>query len=43
MREAEPEKAFKTFTDAHEIADTIVWMCSDAARKLNGRRVVLAG
>jgi NAD(P)-dependent dehydrogenase (short-subunit alcohol dehydrogenase family) len=43
MREAEPEKAFKTFTDAGEIADTIVWMCSDAARKLNGRRILLAG
>ena len=43
MREAEPDKAFKTFTDADEIADTIVWMCSDAARKLNGRRVLLAG
>jgi len=43
MREAEPSNDFKTFTDAHEIADSIVWMCSDAARKLNGRRVVLAG
>jgi NAD(P)-dependent dehydrogenase (short-subunit alcohol dehydrogenase family) len=42
MRAANPEKAYKTFTDAEEIAGTIAWLCSDAARKMNGRRVVLA-
>ena len=42
MRAANPDKAYKTFTDAGEIAATIAWLCSDAARKMNGRRVVLA-
>jgi NAD(P)-dependent dehydrogenase (short-subunit alcohol dehydrogenase family) len=42
MRRANPENAYRTFTDAGEIADTIAWICSDAARKMNGRRVVLA-
>jgi NAD(P)-dependent dehydrogenase (short-subunit alcohol dehydrogenase family) len=42
MRAANPDKAYKTFTDAGEIAETIAWLCSDAARKMNGRRVVLA-
>jgi NAD(P)-dependent dehydrogenase (short-subunit alcohol dehydrogenase family) len=42
MRAADPDKAFKTFTDAGEIAETVAWLCSDAARKMNGRRVVLA-
>ncbi len=42
MRAANPDKAYKTFTDAGEVAETIAWLCSDAARKMNGRRVVLA-
>ncbi len=42
MRAANPDKAYRTFTDAGEIAETIAWLCSDAARKMNGRRVVLA-
>lgn len=43
MREAEPGNEFRSHTDAGEIADTIVWLCSDAARKANGRRIILAG
>lgn len=43
QRTAEPDKAFKTFTDAEDIADTLVWLCSDAAGKVNGRRIELYG
>jgi NAD(P)-dependent dehydrogenase (short-subunit alcohol dehydrogenase family) len=43
MREASPEKAFNTFQDVGEIAGTIAWLCSPAARKMSGQRVVLAG
>lgn len=43
QRTAEPDKAFKTFTDAEDIADTLVWLCSDAAGKCNGRRIELYG
>jgi NAD(P)-dependent dehydrogenase (short-subunit alcohol dehydrogenase family) len=43
MREASPEKAYRTFTDATEIADAIVYLCSDAARKMNGHRLHLHG
>ncbi|MCW3013402.1 MAG: short-chain dehydrogenase [Solirubrobacterales bacterium] len=43
QRTAEPDKAFKTFTDAEDIADTLVWLCSDAAGKTNGQRIALYG
>jgi NAD(P)-dependent dehydrogenase (short-subunit alcohol dehydrogenase family) len=43
QRAAEPDKPFKTFTDAEDIADTLVWLCSDAAGKANGQRIVLHG
>ena len=43
QREAEPDKAFRTFTDAAEIADAIVYLASDAARKMNGHRLHLHG
>ena len=43
MRAKSPEKLYKTFTDAGEIADAIVWLCSDAARKANGHRLHLHG
>jgi NAD(P)-dependent dehydrogenase (short-subunit alcohol dehydrogenase family) len=43
MREAEPEKAFKTFTDATDIAQAIRFLLSDAAAKMNGQRLALYG
>lgn len=41
MRAASPEKAFKTFTDADDVAAALAYLCSDAARAMNGRRVIL--
>jgi NAD(P)-dependent dehydrogenase (short-subunit alcohol dehydrogenase family) len=41
MREANPEKAYKTFTDVEEIAEALVYVSSDAARKMNGQRLHL--
>lgn len=41
MRAAAPDKAFLTFTDASEVADAVVYLCSDAARKVNGQRLAL--
>ena len=41
MRDENPDKAYKTFTDVDEIADALVFLCSDAARKMNGQRLSL--
>lgn len=41
MREEEPEKEFPTFTPAEDIADGIAFLCSDAAKKMNGQRFPL--
>jgi NAD(P)-dependent dehydrogenase (short-subunit alcohol dehydrogenase family) len=41
MREANPEKPYRTFTSAEEIADAIAFVCSDAARRMNGKRLAL--
>lgn len=41
MRAESPEKPFTTFTDADEIAAAIVYLQSDAARKVNGQRLAL--
>ena len=41
MRAENPDKAYKTFTDTGEIADGLVFLCSDAARKMNGQRLRL--
>jgi NAD(P)-dependent dehydrogenase (short-subunit alcohol dehydrogenase family) len=41
MRADNPDKAYKTFTDTGEIADALVYLCSDAARKMNGQRLSL--
>jgi NAD(P)-dependent dehydrogenase (short-subunit alcohol dehydrogenase family) len=43
MRAAEPEKAFKTFTDAADIAEAIRFLLSDAGAKMNGQRLALYG
>jgi len=41
MREDSPEKEFKTFTDASEIAEAVSYLLSPAARKMNGQRLSL--
>lgn len=41
MRERSPEKPFKTFTDAGDVAAALAYLCSDAAVKMNGRRLLL--
>jgi NAD(P)-dependent dehydrogenase (short-subunit alcohol dehydrogenase family) len=41
MREEEPEKDFPTFTPAEDIAAAIAFLCSDAAKKMNGQRLPL--
>ncbi len=41
MRAANPEKAYKTFTDAEDIATALAFVCSDAAAKMNGHRLKL--
>lgn len=41
MREESPEKPFKSFTSAEEIAEGIAFLCSDAGRKMNGKRLAL--
>jgi NAD(P)-dependent dehydrogenase (short-subunit alcohol dehydrogenase family) len=43
MRAESPEKAYRTFTDVAEIAEGVVFLCSDAARKMNGQRLSLHG
>jgi NAD(P)-dependent dehydrogenase (short-subunit alcohol dehydrogenase family) len=41
MRAENPDKAYRTFTDVEEIAETLVFLSSDAARKMNGQRLSL--
>jgi NAD(P)-dependent dehydrogenase (short-subunit alcohol dehydrogenase family) len=41
MREEEPDKEFPTFTPAEDIADGVAFLCSDAAKKMNGQRFPL--
>jgi NAD(P)-dependent dehydrogenase (short-subunit alcohol dehydrogenase family) len=41
MREANPDKPFKTFTSTDDIAEAIAYLLSDAAAKMNGARVAL--
>jgi NAD(P)-dependent dehydrogenase (short-subunit alcohol dehydrogenase family) len=41
MRESNPDKAYKTFTSAEDIADAIAFLCSDSAAKMNGKRLSL--
>jgi NAD(P)-dependent dehydrogenase (short-subunit alcohol dehydrogenase family) len=43
MRIDSPEKEFRTFTDADEIAQAIAFLLSDAGRKMNGQRLSLHG
>jgi NAD(P)-dependent dehydrogenase (short-subunit alcohol dehydrogenase family) len=41
MRAESPEKEFKTFTAAEDIAEAIAFICSDSAAKMNGKRLSL--
>jgi NAD(P)-dependent dehydrogenase (short-subunit alcohol dehydrogenase family) len=43
MRAANPEKAYKTFTDASQIAEGIAFLLGDAGSKMNGQRMSLHG
>jgi NAD(P)-dependent dehydrogenase (short-subunit alcohol dehydrogenase family) len=43
MRAANPEKAYRTFTDARHMADAIALLLSDAAVAMNGQRLSLHG
>ncbi len=43
MREANPDKPYKTFTDADDIAAALVYISSDAAAKMRGQRLALHG
>ena len=41
MREENPDKEYPTFTPAEQIAEAIAFVCSDAAAKMNGKRLPL--
>jgi NAD(P)-dependent dehydrogenase (short-subunit alcohol dehydrogenase family) len=41
MREENPGKEFPTFTPAEHVAETTVFLCSDAGEKMNGQRLSL--
>lgn len=41
MRVDNPDKAYRTFTSTEDIAEAIAWVCSDAAAKMNGKRLPL--
>ena len=43
MRAANPDKAYRTFTDAGHMADAIAWLHTDAAAAMNGQRLSLHG
>lgn len=41
MRERNPDKEYPSFTPAEQIADALVYLCSDAAGRMNGQRLAL--
>jgi NAD(P)-dependent dehydrogenase (short-subunit alcohol dehydrogenase family) len=41
MREENPDEDFPTFTPAEDLAGAIAFLCSDAAKKMNGQRLPL--
>ena len=40
-REKNPDKEYPTFTPAEQIADALVYLCSDSAGRMNGQRLAL--
>lgn len=43
MREENPDKEYRTFTDARDMASAIAWIVSEQAAAMNGQRVSLHG
>jgi hypothetical protein len=41
MREDNPDKKYPTFTPVEAIAEAIAFLCSDAAARMNGKRLPL--
>jgi NAD(P)-dependent dehydrogenase (short-subunit alcohol dehydrogenase family) len=41
MRDENPEGEFSSFTPAEHLAEAIAFLCSDAAEKMNGQRLLL--
>lgn len=41
MRDADPDKPFRSFTPAEDIAEACAFVCSDAAARMNGKRLPL--
>jgi len=41
MREENPDEEHPTFTPAEDLAEAIAYLCSDAAKKMNGQRFAL--
>ena len=41
LREENPDKEYRTFTSAEDIAQAIAFLLSDAAAKMNGKRLAL--
>ncbi|HYG97097.1 MAG TPA: SDR family oxidoreductase [Solirubrobacterales bacterium] len=41
MREENPEEEYPTFTPAEDLAAAVAFLCSDAAKKMNGQRLAL--
>lgn len=43
MRAAEPQKACATFTDVGDVAEALIFLCTDEAGAMNGQRLALHG
>ncbi len=43
MREQNPDKDYRTFTDARHMAAALAWMVSEESRAMNGQRLALHG
>lgn len=41
MRAESPEREYRTFTPAEQIAEALAFLCSDAAARMNGKRLQL--
>jgi NAD(P)-dependent dehydrogenase (short-subunit alcohol dehydrogenase family) len=43
MREKNPDKPYRTFTDARHMAGALAWLASEQSRAMNGQRLALHG